>query len=63
MLMLFIAGLLVVFPALIVILWFIDRPMWILPAVVSFSINLLPFLVAIWLLRKAKQRGEEFEAH
>jgi len=64
MLMLLIAGLVVVFPALVVILWYIDRPMWILPAVVSFAINLLPFLVAIWLLHKAKQKGEKFdEAH
>lgn len=63
MLMLLIAGLLVVFPALAVILWFLDRPTWILPAVASFAINLLPFLVAIWLLHRSKQKGEEFEAH
>jgi F0F1-type ATP synthase assembly protein I len=63
MAMLLIAGLLVVFPAIAVILWYIDRPMWIMPALVSFGINLLPFLVAMWLLRGRKSDGDEAEAH
>jgi F0F1-type ATP synthase assembly protein I len=61
--MLLIAGLLVVFPALVVVLWYIDRPMWILPALVSFGINLLPFIVAILLLRAHKKKGHEVESH
>jgi hypothetical protein len=63
MVMLLIAGLLVVSPAIVVVLWYIDRPMWILPALVSFGINLLPFLVAIFLLSKSKHDGDEAEAH
>jgi Mn2+/Fe2+ NRAMP family transporter len=63
MILLLLAGLLVVFPALVVMLWFIDRPMWVLPAAVSFAINLLPFLVAIWLLSKTKHKGEEMDTH
>jgi|GEM_PF-3312369 len=61
--MLLIAGLLVVSPAIVVILWYIDRPMWILPALVSFAINFLPFVVAVMLIRSAKRKGAEFEAH
>jgi hypothetical protein len=63
MLMLLIAGLLVVSPAIVVVLWYIDRPMWIAPALVSFFINLLPFAVAIWLLRGRKADGDEADAH
>jgi Mn2+/Fe2+ NRAMP family transporter len=62
MLMLLIAGLLVVFPALVVVLWYIDRPMWILPAAVSFAINLLPFIVAILVMRAMKRKGHDVEA-
>jgi F0F1-type ATP synthase assembly protein I len=61
--MLLIAGLLVVSPAIVVVLWYIDRPTWILPALASFAINVLPFLVAIWLLRGQKRKGHHFESH
>jgi hypothetical protein len=62
MIMLLIAGLLVVFPAIVVVLWYIDRPMWMLPALVSFAINLLPFIVAILILRAMKRKGHDVEA-
>jgi Mn2+/Fe2+ NRAMP family transporter len=58
-----VAGLVVVSPALVVILWFIDRPMWILPAAASFVLNILPFVVAVLLLRAQNRKGEEVDAH
>jgi Mn2+/Fe2+ NRAMP family transporter len=61
--MLLLAGLLVVSPALVVVVWYIDRPMWILPAAVSFAINLLPFVVAVLILRASKRNGREVEIH
>jgi hypothetical protein len=63
MMMLLLAGLLVVSPAIAVVLWFIDRPMWILPAIASLAINSLPFIVAILLIRAQKGSGEEADAH
>jgi hypothetical protein len=63
MIMLLVAGFLVVFPAVAVILYFIDRPMWILPAFASLAINSLPFIVAILLIRAQKDKGEEMDAH
>jgi hypothetical protein len=63
MLMMLLAGFLVVFPAIAVILYFIDRPMWILPAIASLAINSLPFLVAILLIRAQRDKGEEMDAH
>lgn len=65
MVMLLIAGLLVVFPALVVIIWFgvQGNATWVWPALVSFLINLLPFVVAILLLRSSKRKGQEFESH
>jgi Mn2+/Fe2+ NRAMP family transporter len=63
--MLLIAGLLVVLPALVVIIWFgvQGNISWVWPALLSFAINLLPFLVAMWLLRAGKRKGQEFESH
>ncbi len=53
-----IAGLLVVLPGIVVILWFIfSEPIWAVPAAVSVAINILPFVVAILLLRAQKRRG------
>jgi len=63
MAMLLIAGLLVVSPALVVVLWYINKPLWILPALVSFAITILPFAVAVLILHKRKQKGEQSEAH
>ncbi len=58
MLMFLIAGLLVVLPGIAVILWFVfSEPTWAIPAVVSVALNILPFVVAILLLRAQKRRG------
>lgn len=63
MLMLMLAGLLVVCPAIVVVLWFINQPAWIVPAVASLAINSLPFVVAILLMRGQKGDGDEADAH
>lgn len=63
MLLFLVAGLMLVLPALVVILWYIDRPMWILPAVASLALNSLPFIVAILLLRGRKGEGDPMEEH
>lgn len=58
MLMLLIAGFLVVLPGVVVILFFIfSEPTWVVPAVVSVAINILPFIVAILLIRAQKRRA------
>lgn len=56
--MMLIAAVLITFPAIIVAFFFFGR-MAMLPAVASLSINLLPFIVAGWLLRK--QAGGDAE--
>lgn len=61
--MLLLAGLLVVFPAVAVVLWYLNRPMWILPALVSLAINSLPFIAAVLILRAQKRKGQSFEHH
>jgi hypothetical protein len=61
--MMLLAGLVVVSPALIVVLWYIDRPEWFLPALVSLVINSLPFIGAIFLLRAQNRKGERMDAH
>ncbi len=58
MLMLLIAGFLVVLPGIVVILFFVfSEPAWVVPALVSVAINILPFIVAIFLLRAQKRRA------
>ncbi|HEV2132576.1 MAG TPA: hypothetical protein VGR27_15785 [Longimicrobiaceae bacterium] len=58
MIMLLIAGLLVVLPGIVVILFFVfSEPTWVVPALVSVGINILPFIVAILLLRAQKRRA------
>lgn len=49
--MMLIAAVLITFPALSVVLYFFGRTAM-LPALASLSINMLPFLVAGWILRK-----------
>ncbi|CAN5645026.1 hypothetical protein BH23GEM3_BH23GEM3_17920 [soil metagenome] len=63
MLLFMVAGFILVLPALVVILWFIDRPMWILPAVASLLVNSLPFVAAILILRGQKGEGDPTEEH
>ncbi len=55
--MFLVAGFLVTFPGIVVILAFLNRPLWILPAAVSVALNSLPFIVAILLLRAQKRSG------
>ena len=58
MLMLLIAGFLVVLPGIVVVLFFVfSEPTWVVPALVSVAINILPFIVAIFLLRAQKRRA------
>lgn len=61
--MMIVAGLVVVSPALVVIVWFFDRPIWMLPAAASFVLNILPFVVAVLLLRAQRRKGGEADAH
>ena len=49
--MMLIAAVLITFPAIIVAFFFFGRTAMI-PAVASLSINLLPFVVAGWILRR-----------
>ena len=49
--MMLIAAVLITFPAIVVAFFFFGRTAMI-PALASLSINILPFLVAGWLLRK-----------
>lgn len=49
--MMLIAGLLITFPAMVVVFYFFGRTAM-LPALASLSINFLPFIVAGWLLGK-----------
>ena len=44
------AGIMITLPAIIVVLFFFGRTMMI-PAIASLLINMLPFVVAGWLLR------------
>lgn len=55
--MMLIAAILITFPAIIVAVFFFGRTAM-LPALASLSINLLPFLVAGWLL---KNKGMDAE--
>ena len=49
--MMLIAAALITFPAIVVTLFFFGRTAM-FPALASLSINMLPFLVAGWLMRK-----------
>lgn len=49
--MMLIAAALITFPAIVVALFFFGRTAM-LPALASLGINMLPFLVAGWLMRK-----------
>lgn len=49
--MMLIAGVLITFPAIVVVIWFLGRtPM--IPALVSLGVNMLPFVAAAWLFHK-----------
>jgi hypothetical protein len=50
--MMLVAATLITLPAIVVALFFFGRSAM-LPALASLSINMLPFLVAGWLLRKS----------
>lgn len=52
-----IAGVLITFPAIVVTLFFFGSTLM-LPALASLSINMLPFLVAAWLLRKNRMEAD-----
>ena len=54
--MIFIAGLMITLPAIVIMIAFFGgSAMW--PALVSFSLNMLPFLVIMLLLRGRKGKG------
>jgi hypothetical protein len=53
------AGGLITLPAIMVALVFFGRPMMV-PALASLAINLLPFIVAGWLVRG---KGEDLAGH
>ncbi len=55
--MFLVAAVLVTLPGIVVIIAFLNRPWWILPAAVSVALNSLPFIVAILLLRAQKRSG------
>lgn len=50
--MMLVAGALITLPAIVVAFFFFGRSAMI-PAIASLGINMLPFLVAGWLLRKS----------
>jgi hypothetical protein len=50
--MMLVAAALITFPAIVVALFFFGRSAMI-PALASLSINVVPFLVAGWLMRKS----------
>ncbi|HEX6924937.1 MAG TPA: hypothetical protein VF167_05885 [Longimicrobiaceae bacterium] len=56
--MMLIAAVLITFPAIMVAIFFFGRTAM-LPALASLSINLLPFLVAGWILKR--QNGIDAE--
>lgn len=56
--MMLIAAVLITFPAITVAFFYFGR-IAMLPALASLSINMLPFLVAGWLLRKNKDVDAE----
>lgn len=56
--MFMIAGLLVTLPGIVVIVWFVfSNPSWTLPALVSVGLNILPFVVAVLLIRAQRRSG------
>lgn len=59
--MMLIGGLLITFPALVVVVWFFGHDAM-APALASLALNSLPFLVAAWLLRD-KGDDEGADAH
>lgn len=58
-----IAWILVTLPAIVVIIFLIGNPTWIVPAVASLLVNSLPFLVAGLLVSNQRPRGHRSEAH
>jgi len=60
--MMMIAGVLITFPAIVVILWFFGRPAMI-PALASLAVNFLPFLAAGWLFKKYATDGGDEMGH
>lgn len=55
--MMLVAAALITLPAIVVALFFFGRSAMI-PAVASLGINILPFLVAGWLMRRSGVGGE-----
>lgn len=55
--MMLIAAALITFPAIVVALFFFGRTAMI-PALASLSINMLPFIVGGWLMRKHGSQAE-----
>jgi len=64
--MIFIAGILITLPAIIIVLAFFGRPAM-LPALASFGVNMLPFLAVIFLVMRARAKGNrgtgDFDHH
>lgn len=60
--MMFIAGLLITLPAILVVVWFFGETAM-FPALASLAINSLPFIVAALLLGRRKDAGTDLDAH
>ncbi|HET7273945.1 MAG TPA: hypothetical protein VFI91_02130 [Longimicrobiaceae bacterium] len=57
--MLVLAALLITLPAIAVVVWSFSRPIMLLPALGSLSVGLLPFVVALLLMRSQKGREKD----
>lgn len=60
--MMFLAGLLITLPAIVVVFWFFGQTAMI-AALASLAINSIPFLVAALLLGKRRKRAIDVDAH
>jgi hypothetical protein len=60
--MMLIAGVLITFPAIVVVLWFFGRPAM-FPALASLGVNMLPFVAAGWLFHKYARNGGDEMGH
>lgn len=57
--MIFIAGIMITLPAIVIVLAFFGRAaMW--PAFASFAVNMLPFIAMMFLLRGRKGNQDDF---
>ncbi len=56
--MVFIAGLMITLPAIVIIIAFFGNTAM-FPALASFGVNMLPFFAVMYLMRKRKGGGED----